>query len=280
MNLTTPEKRQIETILNEAETCFSPEDKIDDAVRLLDIQSRQIWDDWDDCVANCVIPNDSQEIRNTLQSMQNEITKSELLTSSSDDETFPRKYSTIKSENYLRSKTNSIMTTLDDKINSIQSARKQTNNQNGKSESIISTHSSVSKAKSNKPLHRISTGNTALSEKYKPQRRRENHIPGANAGNNHTSTIHSTGNKTGISNRKVSKHAQSNLGYMEVHERNEYNKLRRENLEYAERIRVLRNQLERVNQDNENLRNSLNQSMIERNKQKAKLQYLKNEKLP
>ena len=42
---------------------------------------------------------------------------------------------------------------------------------------------------------------------------------------------------------------------MEVHERNEYNKLRRENLEYAERIRVLRNQLERVNQDNENLRN-------------------------
>ena len=280
MNLTTPEKRQIETILNEAETCFSPEDKIDDAVRLLDIQSRQIWDDWDESVANCVIPNDSQEIRNTLQSMQNEITKSELLTSSSDDETIPRKYSSIKTENYLHSKTNSYMTSIDDKIESIRSGRKATNNQNSRNESLLSANSSISKQKGNKFTHRLSTQNTALSDKYKPQRKRENHISNANIGNEHSNAIHSSINKISNANRK-SRHATGNsLGYMEVHERNEYNKLRRENLEYAERIRVLRNQLERVNQDNENLRNSLNQSMIERNKQKAKLQYLKNEKLP
>ena len=265
MNLSTPEKRQIETILNEAETCFSPEDKIEDAVRLLDIQSRQIWEDWDESVANCVIPNDSHELRNTIQSLQNDI--SELLSSTSSDDNITHKYlDRDENEQYTPNKTSLILNSTK-KSGFTPSASRN-----------ISTSSTNSKTKSTKPSHKINTTNTALSEKYKPQRKRDSHTFS-------TSSISNTDNHSSLSSynqrpNKTKSKIQGSSTFMEVHERNEYNKLRRENLEYAERIKVLRNQLERVNQENESLRNSLHQSMVERSKQKAKLQYLKNERLP
>ena len=248
--LSTPEKKQIENILNEAETCFSPEDKIEDAIKILDVQSRQIWDDWDDAVANGIIIEDSYETRDL---------EPEIKPLNFEDSSI--------SENSANEKPSKTLRKIKNKYN-------MHNIDSSDEESYLISHndneiSKLNHKNSSKAFNRLMSTSTEMEEPYVPKNTR---ISRTSIRNEHTFSRNNTTMKT--------KNTSSKMSFADIHERNEYNKLRRENIEYNEQIRLLRNQLEKVNQDNENLRNSLNQSKIERSKQKAKLQFLKHEKYP
>lgn len=253
--LSTPEKKAIETILSEAEHDYSPEDKIEEAVRLLDIESRKIWEDWDEAIQLAVIPTSkvdtNEEISDFIQKSRATI-----------DNLSENESETITTNRQISKKVTS------NDVFQISDSDDDIISQNSPKENLIS--------KSKQKTKQTNTFRASTSSKVHDF---PIEIPSYQHRNTYmTSKQYSRATKEKVSKISPPKPKQkARKTYQEVHEYNEYKKLRRENMECLEQIKLLENTLMKLNAENDALKQSLNASKIERAKQKAKIAYLKTE---
>ncbi|EAY01299.1 hypothetical protein TVAG_395460 [Trichomonas vaginalis G3] len=256
-HLSTPEKKAIESILSEAEHDYSPEDRIEEAVRLLDIESRKIWDDWDDSIALSVVPVNSTNTNNDISEF---IQKSRQLIdqNSKEEESFNSRDIRTTKITRISNPINSDSDSNDELFN--RSPPQNSYYSKRKSENIRNTTTLNSRKESQVkefPIDMNSYKQQAKIDKSKSQISR-----------NRATKASLSPPKAKSNNRK---------SYQNVHEYNEYKKLRRENMEYLNEIKLLENTLMKLNAENDSLKSSINAVKIERAKQKAKIAYLKTE---
>ncbi|EAX98137.1 hypothetical protein TVAG_332470 [Trichomonas vaginalis G3] len=256
-HLSTPEKKAIESILTEAEHGYSPEDRIEEAVRILDIESRKIWDDWDDSIALSIVPVNNADPNNDISEF---IQKSRQIIdqNSKDEESF-------NSRDVRSFKTTRISNTT---------------NYDSDSNNELFNRSPPQNSYSKRKIENIR--NTIALNSHKESQVKEFPI---DMNSYKQQSIKIDKSKSQISRNRTSKTSLSppkavsnnRKPYQNVHEYNEYKKLRRENMEYLNEIKLLENTLMKLNTENDNLKSSINSMKIERAKQKAKISYLQTE---